>query len=271
MTLAARRETTPAHDAAERGAAQVIELFDALVASNCFDEARKFVEYVDTARRTEFPEALARMFASTAALEEPSFTPMAAVAGTFSDLAVEAMAAAGADYAVANNGGDIAYLLPPDRAAFKVGVISDLRQNKVTHVLTLSRDLRKGGIATSGFGGRSLTRGVASAVTVLARSSSEADAAATSIANATDCDDPAVVRCLACELDATTDIAGLSVTKEVGPLPAASVRSALESGVKRAEELCQRGMIQGAVLFLAGAVAIRWAGNRAPFQIESRG
>ena len=271
MTLSARRETIPSREAAECGAVQVVEMFDALVASNCFAEARNFIEYVDTTRREEFPETLTRMFDSTAALREPFFTPMAAVAGTFSDLAVEAMAAAGADYAVANNGGDIAYRLPAGRSAFKVGVISDLKHNKVTHILTLAPDLRKGGIATSGFGGRSLTRGVASAVTVLARSSSEADAAATSIANATDCDDPAIVRCLACELDTTTDIPGLSVTKEIGPLCTASIRGALEKGAKRAEELCERGMIRGAVLFLAGAVATRWAGDRAPFHIESRG
>lgn len=268
MTLTAFKGNLPLREAAECGALKVVEKFDALVASGYLEEARKFVKFIDTIQQEAFPEPLARMFASTISLQESFFTPMAAVAGTFSDIAVEAMAEAGADYAVANNGGDIAYLLPADREAFKVGIISNLECNKLTHVMTIPHDLRSAGIATSGFGGRSLTRGIASAVTVLAASSSFADAAATSIANATNCDDHSVIRCLACELDATTDIAGLTVTKEIGSLSSTSIDEALVNGVKRAEELSKNGVILGAILFVAGKMAISFTCDSAPFFIE---
>jgi len=52
------------------------------------------------------------------------------------------------------------------------------------------------GVATSGRHGRSFSLGIADAVTVLARSASQADAAATIIANAVDLPlHPAIVRC----------------------------------------------------------------------------
>ena len=51
-----------------------------------------------------------------------------------------------------------------------------------------------GGIATSGFNGRSFTLGIADSVTVVAASAAAADAAATVVANAVDLDSPAIER-----------------------------------------------------------------------------
>ena len=54
----------------------------------------------------------------------------------------------------------------------------------------LRHDMPVRGIATSGWRGRSCSLGIADAVTVLAATAAEADAAATLIANAVDCDHP---------------------------------------------------------------------------------
>ena len=270
MTLEARKNGAFFREAANRGAEAVLKAFNSLVESPVsFEESRKFLEYIDLTRMEEYPEVLRRMIASVSALEERSFTPMAAVAGTLSDIAVEAMSAEGADYAAANNGGDIAFRLSPQKSSLNIGIISDLRTNAVTHMLRISKESGIGGLATSGFGGRSLTLGIASAVTALSASSSYADAAATSIANACNCEDPGIERSFACELDAMTDIAGLRVTRSIGVLRQESLDEALRNGEKRAEELCEKGLISGAVIFISGKMTLRWRGSECPFKIEA--
>ena len=67
------------------------------------------------------------------------------------------------------------------------------------------------GIATSGWRGRSFSLGIADAVTVLARTAAEADAAATLIANAVDLPGhPAIARAPAVTLQADTDLGELA-------------------------------------------------------------
>ena len=112
------------------------------------------------------------------------------------------------------------------------------------------------GVATSGLGGRSLTKGVASAVTCFARQCSLADAAATAIANATNCDDPLVERCLAEDLDTGTDIKGQVVTHRMGPLSSVSVATALDKGIQRSRELFESGFILGSIIFVQGRIKI---------------
>ncbi len=197
------------------------------------------------------------MVNSVRMLNEPDFTPLAAVAGTVSDIAVEEISKYGSDFAMANNGGDIAWKVSEKgRKSIRAALISDIKIGNKTHCLDVNsfEDIR--GIATSGMGGRSLTRGIASAVTVLAENSSMADAAATSIANACICDDPAIVQCPAEDLDYGTDIKGLLVTKSVGNLKMKSVLEALMSGEKRAELLLKCGMIKGSVIFVSGEMVV---------------
>lgn len=264
MVLQAGREGRPDGEPAERAAAVLIEEFETL--ARFVERAR--TPLADLEDRDDDPITLRRMIASVRQLGEAEFTPLAAVAGTFSDLAVEAMIRFGADEALANNGGDIAFRLAPTKQHLAVGIVSDLSIGRVSHRLLVERGSPVRGLATSGFGGRSLTRGVASAVTVLAGTSGLADAAATSIANACDCDDPAVERCLAEELDDTTDIRGLTVTKHVPPLSEVSATEALRRGSERAEALCAGGMIEGALLFVAGRLALRRKGPAGTFTVE---
>lgn len=267
MVLEACLANDPRTDIAERAARRVVTLFEELARE--LDTAKKALSLLENPLLAPVhSKVLERMIGSVRRLGEPDFTPMAAVAGSFADLAVEEMVEAGADYAMANNGGDIAFRLPSTKEDLKVGIIRDLAEGRVTHRLRVSRASGVCGLATSGFGGRSLTRGIASAVTVMAETASLADAAATSIANACDADDPQVERCLAEEVDYDADIRGLTVTKAIGKLREESVMIALAKGGNRASELCGSRMIKGAVLFVSGRMQVRWSGNEPPFSVS---
>jgi ApbE superfamily uncharacterized protein (UPF0280 family) len=113
------------------------------------------------------------------------------------------------------------------------------------------------GIATSGRLGRSFSLGIADAVTVLARTAAQADAAATIIANAVDLPGhPAIVRRPACELQPDSDLGALLVTRDVGVLQPAEIAAALEAGENCARALLAQGLIDGAALRLHGAMRV---------------
>jgi hypothetical protein len=108
------------------------------------------------------------------------------------------------------------------------------------------------GVATSGWRGRSHSLGIADAVTVLAPTAAQADAAATMIANAVDCDHPAVERRPASELRDDTDLGERLVTVAVGALSTHAVDAALERGAAFAQSLVARGLVVQAMLSLQG-------------------
>lgn len=113
------------------------------------------------------------------------------------------------------------------------------------------------GVATSGRHGRSFSLGVADAVTVLAATAAQADAAATVIANAVDLPGhPAIVRKPANELQPDSDLGARLVTRDVGELSHDEIAAALESGAERARQLFDRGLIEGAVLQLCGDMLV---------------
>jgi ApbE superfamily uncharacterized protein (UPF0280 family) len=111
-----------------------------------------------------------------------------------------------------------------------------------------------GGVTSSGLGGRSFTRGVASSATVLASRAAIADASATALANATNVESPAVKRVSAESIDPDTDLKGLMVTESVGSLSENEVDAALASGMKRAAELERSGVIFGACIWVMGVM-----------------
>ncbi|KKM09827.1 hypothetical protein SY88_16675 [Clostridiales bacterium PH28_bin88] len=267
MTIEAAVGGNPLTEAAEAGARVAVSLLGELAAH--LHVARQAVGQLDPGLDHAYPPVLSRMVAAVRRLGEADFTPMAAVAGSFSDLVKDAAVAAGAGRVVVNNGGDIALHLGDGSQRFRVGIISDLASGQVTHAVDILPGQGIRGIATSGLGGRSLTKGVASAVTVLAEVGSLADAAATAIANATDCQDPAIERCLAEELDPLTDIRGHLVTRRVGCLGAAAVEAALSRGLERSRRLYQQGMIKGVVLFVQGRARM-WP-DRLAYTLEQAG
>jgi ApbE superfamily uncharacterized protein (UPF0280 family) len=177
---------------------------------------------------------------------------MAAGAGAVADAVLLAMtAAAELDRAYVNDGGDIALHLAPGQAitaaiAARAGLPDRVR---ITHADPVR------GVATSGWRGRSFSFGIADAVTVLARTAAEADAAATLVANAVDLPGHrGVRRAPASSLQADTDLGARPVTVAVGALAPEEAAAALARGLARAEAMRARGLIAGAALFLAGQV-----------------
>jgi uncharacterized protein len=160
-------------------------------------------------------------------------TPMAAVAGSVADEMLAAtLLGRTLDKAYVNNGGDIAFHLSEGHE-LKAGIFVDALDGAVQ----LSHDRPVRGIATSGWGGRSFSLGIADSVTVLAANAAMADAAATIIANAVNADHPAIERRPARELDPDNDLLDLLVTTHVGPLPAEVVADALDRGAAEARRL----------------------------------
>jgi ApbE superfamily uncharacterized protein (UPF0280 family) len=210
-----------------------------------------------------------RMYAAVAPFASEHFiTPMAAVAGAVAEEILGAMtAAARLDRAYVNNGGDIALHLA-DGEQFTVGLMDrpDAQGRMRTTIVHSDDPMR--GVATSGRHGRSFSLGIADAVTVLARTASEADAAATIIANAVDLPGhPAVVRAPAHDLQPDSDLGARLVTRGVGELSDSEIGDALAAGAHRARQQLSAGLIEGAALRLLGetiVVGTRIGATRSP-------
>ena len=199
-----------------------------------------------------------RMHAAVAPFAADCFiTPMAAVAGSVAEEILRAMlAAASLDRVYVNNGGDIALHLGRGEH-FSVGLMDRPDRDGVMRTIRIDADDPVRGIATSGRHGRSFSLGIADAVTVLAATASQADAAATIIANAVDLPGhPAIVRQPANELQPDSDLGARLVTREVGELSHDEIDAALESGAECARQLFDRGLIEGAVLRLCGDMLV---------------
>ena len=188
-------------------------------------------------------------------------TPMAAVAGAVADHVLAAMTAGRRlARALVNNGGDIAFHLAPGQS-LRCGLVTELAAPALDGVFTLRSDHAARGLATSGRackgrGGRSFSFGIADAVTILARTAAEADAAATVVANAVDlAGHPAINRRPAAEIDPDCDLGDRRITWDVGPLMPDEIHVALDAGLQVAEALLRRGLILGAVLALRGRIA----------------
>jgi len=182
---------------------------------------------------------------------DSDLTPLAAVAGTIADTAADFLAEHGATRVIVNNGGDLAIRLT-GRESVGVGIRPDVTSPDVSHRILLTADMGIGGVATSGLSGRSFSRGVASAATVLASRAAIADAAATAVANATCVESESVVRRRAETIYPDTDLKGVEVTVSVGDLTDEEVEIALNEGVNRAERLVDHRLINAACLFVKG-------------------
>ena len=247
LSLEAYRLGEPYALAARAGALRAAGALEELVPH--LDTARLACGHPDCRLNNDQPEVLRLMIQAVKALGQPDFTPMAAVAGVFSHLACRAARDAGADRVIVNNGGDIA-LWDETGQGFRVGLVDDLAIGRASHLLIHSGQAL--GVATSGLGGRSLTKGVASAVTCWADTCPPADAAATCIANATGMDHPLVQTALAEDMDPLTDLKGHQVVVSVGKLPGEFVDKALNSGLGMARRLIETGLIKGCALFVQG-------------------
>jgi len=205
-------------------------------------------------------------------------TPMAAVAGAVAEEILGAMTAnAQLERAYVNNGGDIALHLA-DGAQFTVGLADRPDAPGVLRTMIIHADDPARGVATSGRHGRSFSLGIADAVTVLAPTASQADAAATVIANAVDLPGhPAIVRCPAHDLQPDSDLGARLVTRAVGELSNREIENALEAGAHSARKWLAAGLIDGAALRLhdemivVGTRAVEVPGLHAPLGRAAEG
>jgi ApbE superfamily uncharacterized protein (UPF0280 family) len=199
-----------------------------------------------------------RMHAAVAPFAVEHFiTPMAAVAGAVAEEILGAMVhSAGLERAYVNNGGDIALHLA-DGEHFTVGLMDRPDQGGSMQTTIIRSGVPTRGVATSGWRGRSFSLGIADAVTVLAGTASQADAAATIIANSVDLPGhPAIIRCPAWDLQPDSDLGARLVTRDVGDLSAREIRDALEAGAGCARKLLALGVIEGAALRLHGETRV---------------
>jgi ApbE superfamily uncharacterized protein (UPF0280 family) len=257
-----------AYDAAARR-------FTGLLDELC-DELKTLREAADPTRCLLRGVVPRRMHAAVAPFAKNQFiTPMAAVAGAVAEEILGAMVReARLDRAYVNNGGDIAlHLVEGER--FTVGLIDRPDRQGVMRTTIIDADDPSRGIATSGRHGRSFSLGIADAVTVLARTASQADAAATIIANAVDLPGhPAIQRIPAHDLQPDSDLGARLVTRGVGRLSGDEIAAALDAGARRARALLAAGLIDGATLRLCGetvSVASRSIGMRGPRRVHHAG
>ena len=183
-------------------------------------------------------------------------TPLAAVAGAIADHVLNAMVLGNDLTKVSvNNGGDIAFWLTEDQKA--TAVLADMNDARI-HIHS-HHPWR--GMATSGYGGRSLSLGIADAVMVIADLASTADAAATMIANAVNL--PAnhpeadqIKTAPAISLASESDLGNRHVTTYVGPLSASAIAYALDAGETAAQAVLSSKPVAGAVIRLKDQVRI---------------
>ena len=199
-----------------------------------------------------------RMHAAVAPFAADHFiTPMAAVAGAVAEEVLCAMrGAASLDGAYVNNGGDIAFHLSEGKT-FTIGMVGQLEKPSLIGKTVIGSSDPIRGIATSGWRGRSFSLGIADAVTVLAKTASQADAAATIIANAVDLHDhPGIVRSPARDIQPDSDLGERLVTRHVASLSTGEIGTALLSGEACAHNLLARRLIVGTALHLQGTTCV---------------
>ena len=196
-----------------------------------------------------------RMWQACAALPTDFITPMAAVAGSVAQEIVQVYADAGLPRVYVNNGGDIALHLAAGES-WRVGLVADIarRQPALDGHFTVHGTGPVRGIATSGWRGRSHSLGIADAVTVLAATATQADAAATVVANAVNIEDAAIRRAPACSLRDDSDLGERLVTVSVPPLAPQQVMAALQRGAHVARHLQAAGCLYAAALTCQGRI-----------------
>jgi ApbE superfamily uncharacterized protein (UPF0280 family) len=182
-------------------------------------------------------------------------TPMAAVAGSVADEIVEiGWTSSSLKKLYVNNGGDIAFRVGSGEQVV-VGVAKSVIAPTLIGRLHFSANSTVRGVATSGFGGRSRTFGIADAVTVVSSCAADADVAATLIANHVSLGShPQIKAVTANSVDATSDLGDRLVTSSVGNLTQLEIETALDNGEQKARAMCSNGTIEGAFLVLRGSV-----------------
>jgi ApbE superfamily uncharacterized protein (UPF0280 family) len=240
MTVHVSEKGAPLSELAESGAAYALEILKEQANSLSVIKQKACNLSVSEI----YSEVVNHMICASQSLNDPSLTPLAAVAGAASDMVADYVAGIGATKIIVNNGGDIAIRLR-ERERATVGLRLNLLRPFHDYAVIIERDC---GICTSGIGGRSFTLGVADGVAVLALNAAMADVAATFLANRTTVNSPGIKRVLAETIYPDTDIPGAEVTQSVGDLTEEQINTALGMGQAEAHTLMENNVILGAVL-----------------------
>jgi ApbE superfamily uncharacterized protein (UPF0280 family) len=217
-------------------------------------ELKSLRQEVSSADNAKSPIAK-RMIIAARKFNDEFVTPMAAVAGSVADEIVEiGWTSSSLKKLYVNNGGDIAFRVGSGEQVV-VGVTKSVIDPTLIGRLHFSANSNVHGVATSGFGGRSRTFGIADAVTVVSSCAAAADVAATLIANHVSLGDHPQVKVIAANLiDESSDLGDRLVTSSVGNLTKQEIETALDKGEHRANELYAKQLISGAFLALRGSV-----------------
>jgi len=261
MLISAFENGKPLVNLAEEGAHLAIQVLEDLAKFLPVIRRKSLELEVEEA----FPDVIRRMIEATKRIEEADLTPLAAVAGTASDVVADFMFSKGATKIIVDNGGDIAIRLREGEVA-RVGIKTEIDAQQPAYLISIDSTMGIGGVATSGLGGRSFTKGIASAATVLSETASLSDAAATVIGNFTNIEDPSITRSLAEKIYPDTDIAGEWVTIKVGKLSQEKIEEALNSGLSKAYSIYQKEFINGALIALQGKAV--WTESLSPWLTE---
>jgi len=196
---------------------------------------------------------------------DAELTPLAAVAGAVADEVADFTLSLGADRVVVNNGGDIAVRLAPGQS-LRVGVRPPEREEGEASPLMGRLNLRGGdgigGVASSGWQGRSHSSGVADLVTVWAGNAALADAAATALGNAAQAQGPEMESAPAREIDPDSGLGDQRIITKVGPLPREQRLAALRGAREAAHRLHGQGLITGCLVLVQGEALLLDQGQR---------
>jgi ApbE superfamily uncharacterized protein (UPF0280 family) len=242
MTIIAERRGTPLINEAKRGAHIAVKLLEIaaryknLLAKNVLQ-----IQHVNS-----LPKVVKECISACRLVQDRTLTPMAAIAGSIADIVADVMVEAGATKVVVDNGGEIAIRLEEGEYV-RVGIVPTTA-GICTHVIEVTADSGIGGIATSGFGGRGFTKGIASAATTLAKRASLADAAATVVGNATFSKGVKAICGPARLLDPASDIREHQVVLKVSEIPRSSAIGAIKNGLKAAKKLIEAGVLKGSII-----------------------
>jgi len=183
----------------------------------------------------------------------PTFiTPMAAVAGSIADNILRVLINdTNLEKAYVNNGGDVSFYLNENQ------IIKSSLAAIPNIIAEIKYKDKSRGIATSGWRGKSFSRGIADSVTVLAKNAALADAAATMIGNAVDIyNHPKIKKRPANDIYEDSDLNNLLITVEVGNLTELEIRTALKNGYQTALQYVQKDLINTALIQLSNFFCI---------------
>ena len=250
-------ENGPTNIIAEAFSSEKMEIYDLICeySSKFLKDLSLEIETLKkpTSQKNKFVSDIANTMFESTKLFLPNFiTPMASVAGSISELLMlKVLEKFKVNKIYINNGGDISlYISKNEKFNFSIN-------GKTSCVIEYTGIDGFGGIATSGWKGRSFSMGVADSVTVIAEKASIADAAATIICNHIDLENSKKVKkTIANNLYEDTDLDNKLITVSVESLTDAEIRQALSRGKIISENYISKNLIKSVIINLQDNVLI---------------